>query len=212
MPDGSGEGQTAKVVGNDVGGPKRVWKPVTRNQVHPDSAFQGSPRGAAESRSALRGRDGQGLRCLFVEAPGFPGDQRTGASGLVGTAARDRWSAERFTRGARRGPTGTSCTPAGSCWRAERFTRGAGGASTATCRTGTGSSRSVDCFTRGARNTPGKTGATVTGSQRDAERFTRGAGGASRTTGCTPARRGEDVLVGRCDALHRPYPSGYRWR
>jgi hypothetical protein len=28
------------VVGNGVGGTKRVWKPVTRNQVHPDSAFQ----------------------------------------------------------------------------------------------------------------------------------------------------------------------------
>jgi hypothetical protein len=73
MPDGSGEGQTAKVVGNGAGGPKRVWKPVTRNQVHPDSAFHGSPRGVTGKQERAPGPKWTGTSVQVHAGPGVSG-------------------------------------------------------------------------------------------------------------------------------------------
>jgi hypothetical protein len=42
---GFGEEKTARVVRNGEGGPKRVWKPATRNQVHRGKGVRACPSG-----------------------------------------------------------------------------------------------------------------------------------------------------------------------
>jgi hypothetical protein len=61
------------VVGNGEGGTKRVWEPVTRYQVHPDSAFQALLSG---SNWRVRARSGADDDACFGTRPRRPWDFR----------------------------------------------------------------------------------------------------------------------------------------